>query len=75
MIPIIFYFLILIFYLLYYIITERTSIEYEGSSDSIQEVHLNKNKATERRDYLQSNYGKHGFKTIEYFIDSYNVIE
>lgn len=58
-----------------FIIIERTSIEYEGSSDEIQEVHLDKDKAIKRKDYMNKNYGKCGFKEIRYFIDSFDVIE
>ena len=58
-----------------FVLIERTSIEYEGSSDEIKEVHLDKDKAIARKNYMNKYYGKCGFKEVSYFIDSHEVIE
>ena len=58
-----------------FVLIERTSIEYEGSSDEIQEVHLDKDKAIARKNYMNKHYSKCGFKEVKYFIDSFDVIE
>lgn len=58
-----------------HVIIKRRSIEYEGSSEEIRRIYSNLEKAIKEKNDLQKKYGKVGFEEIEYYIDSYNVIE
>lgn len=58
-----------------YVITKRTSIEYEGTQEEVISVYSNAELAIKEKNYLNRTEGETGFKDVEFEVNSYNVIE